>query len=931
MPHPVFLSYARAASRSYAQAVYEALGGAEEGLAFLDTEDIELGDRFPDRIVDALLAARVVVIFAEPVYFTRWYCLLEYRVARTPFLKNLEPGGSLPREAALAPLVLAMPPSGMPPEVDRFPPIVQVTNWPSVDAPADIAALVRQRLERSPSTLGELLDQVGASSLQAELREATRLPPPLPTGRIPRAPLAIRPSIRGAFVGRADDLWRIDDLLVTQEGGSTATAALTGAIEGGGGIGKTRLALEYLHRFGPKRFPGGLFWIDAAGDAASLEQRHHEILQALDPTTPSLATYRDPEQARSIVGDLQRVVDRLPPEKAALFVVDNVPEPEAGSAAKPLEHWCPVVGLAPVLATSRRSLSVGQRGTVTGIPVDVLGAEASVLLLTLNGRYRDALGEQEWQAIVDWVGRLPLALELLSAGLDTKSITPAVLLAQARAQDVTATLDGIMDALRHVVPEGTLQGVSEAFLLSYERLSTSEKDAARLLAWLAPEPIPEALIEAFGAEPFSPAVRATLVTGSFVGAVDSGNVATYGAMHRVLADFLRTQSPDPMAELEQVGEAILSIMTEERYEDPREWPLLMAALPHAQAALAGIRSRRESAAFVMIANLENQIGSVLNLRGLNREAEVAFRQVLEACRSAYSEEHPNTIKAMHNVAFSLWMQGSLEEAQDLQQRVLELSLRVLSEEHEFTIMAMNNLSVTQHARGNLAGARFLQERALAPSQRVHGREHIQTIHILSNLANTLFEQGELDPAYQLRQQVLALSQGVLRPEHPDMITAMGSLAISHKGMGRLAEARALEERALDFSRRSWGDDHRETLAVMSNLAATLSRQREFDAAYHLQERVLELSLRVLGEEHPNTLTAMNNFASLLEVQGQPARARALLEQVLLTRCRLLGGSHPATQISVKNLAAMLRALGEFGAARELEKNPCTGAINEARK
>lgn len=58
---PVFISYVRIESRNQAVALHTALGGAE-GLAFLDTEDIEHGERFPERLASALLGARVIVL-----------------------------------------------------------------------------------------------------------------------------------------------------------------------------------------------------------------------------------------------------------------------------------------------------------------------------------------------------------------------------------------------------------------------------------------------------------------------------------------------------------------------------------------------------------------------------------------------------------------------------------------------------------------------------------------------------------------------------------------------------------------------------------------------------------------------------------------------------------------------------------------------------
>jgi hypothetical protein len=58
------------------------------------------------------------------------------------------------------------------------------------------------------------------------------------------------------FVGRADDLKALAQAL--KAGGSAVgqVAAATGM----GGIGKTQLATEFAHRYGPF-FAGGVFWV----------------------------------------------------------------------------------------------------------------------------------------------------------------------------------------------------------------------------------------------------------------------------------------------------------------------------------------------------------------------------------------------------------------------------------------------------------------------------------------------------------------------------------------------------------------------------------------------------------------------------------------------------------------------------------------------
>ncbi len=42
-----------------------------------------------------------------------------------------------------------------------------------------------------------------------------------------------------------------------------------GIVSGTGGIGKTQMAIEYVHRFG-SRYHGGVFWIDAEQGIVSM-------------------------------------------------------------------------------------------------------------------------------------------------------------------------------------------------------------------------------------------------------------------------------------------------------------------------------------------------------------------------------------------------------------------------------------------------------------------------------------------------------------------------------------------------------------------------------------------------------------------------------------------------------------------------------------
>ena len=79
MPRPIFISYARNPSAPEAQALKAKLADR----AFLDTTAIQDGDRISEQVLQALLVASTVVIFATEAYARSLYCRLEMRLAVT--------------------------------------------------------------------------------------------------------------------------------------------------------------------------------------------------------------------------------------------------------------------------------------------------------------------------------------------------------------------------------------------------------------------------------------------------------------------------------------------------------------------------------------------------------------------------------------------------------------------------------------------------------------------------------------------------------------------------------------------------------------------------------------------------------------------------------------------------------------------------------
>lgn len=196
-------------------------------------------------------------------------------------------------------------------------------------------------------------------------------------------------------------------------------------------------------------------------------------------------------------------------------MIDNIPEAAPGADPPLIADFCPAPAAVTVIATSRQDT---REPGVKTISVETLERAPAILLLTENVPGAGALSWTDWSQIAEWVGDLPIALDLLNRSLAWNSISPRDLLqrAQFTSTNAAADLDCLREALRGQVPRDAVRGISEALSISFEKFSASAKLAAMLLAQLAPNPIPEEFLTVLPDELNGPIVRAALRSRHFI-------------------------------------------------------------------------------------------------------------------------------------------------------------------------------------------------------------------------------------------------------------------------------------------------------------------------------------------------------------------------------------------------------------------------------
>jgi hypothetical protein len=774
---PVFISYARLSAAREATALRDELG---PDLAFLDSTDIAAGDLIPDSITGAILGASIVVIFLDDVYVTHPYCLREMRLALAAPQRIIL---ALGRNADLG--LVPLPPR----------------NWLAASATHALADVVRAAVHAHPGSLRDDNHEATRSLAQLVVEDSA-LPPVAPIHvDIPQSRY-VRPSIHDRFVGRGVDLARLHALLYSPLPGAVA---ITGAVVAAGGFGKTQLALEYFHRYGPRYYPGGLFWINAANDSDGFHDQHHHMLAELrsPDVVPSLAELR--ERKIDLRSELARALQLA--RGRVLVVVDNVPETEAGAELSRLDRFCPFIGgQVTVLLTSRQKRL---DATIRSIEIETLSRSASSALLTFRLPNVNELRAHEWDEIAAWVGDLPLALDLLNRSLHLE-MTPKQLLKRSRTGQAVVELDTRADLLRGYVSPGSVRGVTETFDISLAALTAPARRCLQVLAELECEPIPESFMEALPPELNSDGVRTDLHGRHLVTGRSHG---VFGAMHRVLADYVRSSSDRSIPWLD-AAKGFNVVGLGERCADATSWPELNQLKPHA------VR--------------------------LFRYAPETFHDARDV----------DAICAQLDIGYSLGVlllsQGDYPGARSVQAAVLELSTRTLGHHHAETPRAMHNLSATLGLLGDDEQERQLLERAIPLLVETLGTKHPDTLITSLHYARSIWSIGCREEARHFTLNALETFRMTLGEEHPNTYRAWHQLAWMSENDAR-GPVHAIN--AAGGLIRTLGAKHLHSMAAMETLVSVMSRDYPASKKAAVHRVIAQMWCDVLGSEHPTTIAA----------------------------------------------------------------------------
>ncbi|MGB8191995.1 MAG: FxSxx-COOH system tetratricopeptide repeat protein [Chitinophagaceae bacterium] len=698
-------------------------------------------------------------------------------------------------------------------------------------------------------------------------------------------------SIGTAFKGRQREMNELREWF-----SAAANDAMAIAVHGLGGMGKTRLAVEYAWK-NENSYTALLFITASSPDL--LKSNVANLSSVLQLDFPGEDANKEDVKYQAVVNWMNRF-------SGWLLVIDNV---DTREAAKNVEEFFARLQQGHVLITTR----VDRWGMqVKKKQLDVLSesdAAAFLLETTVGEREQTANDNELARAIANDVGFLALALE------------------QARAYIVTHELS--FEAYRKKWEKGRADvlswfdeqlmqypaSVAITWQTSFSQLSGNAITLLNRLAWLAPERIPKTLLEVEWTDAENidaQAAWAELKQYSLTASTEDKKAFT---VHKLVQEVTMgkldeaSRSQTLVDALEWIDKA-----SEGDATNVSDWPRMEPFIPH-MLSLAGHALLKKIN--VPTSDFLTKVGLLYLQKARYVAAEPLLKKALHLDEQSLGRDNAYVARGLNNLAQLLKSTNRFAEAETLMRRALEIDERVPGSDPLLVARDLSNLAGILQITNRFGEAEPLIRRALKIDEEHFGASHPKVARRLNNLASLLLTINRLTEAEPLMVRALEIDERRLESNDPDLAIRLNNLAQLYLGTDRLQQAGPLMFRALKILEQRYGPDHPDVAGVLNNLAQLYRAANRLQDAETLMRRALEIDKQSFGPDHANVAKRLNNLAQHLLETGRAEEAEPLFIKSLEINEQRFGKDHSEVANVLNNYAQLLKDTGRLQEAESL--------------
>lgn len=681
------------------------------------------------------------------------------------------------------------------------------------------------------------------------------------------------------FVGRNEVLENLRQMLFLQR--TCRRAALTGL----GGVGKTQIALEFVH-WVKEAFPEySILWVVAISDE-SLEQSFADIARHIP--------VNDGDHSKSM---REMVLKYLDSDEAGpwLIVIDNADDME--TIFRPSTHaTCTgATSLLPendsglALVTTRfRDVAFAFAGVDIIEICEMSPTEAMSLLENSLCQPELVRNGPDTPELLEELTLLPLAITQAAAYIDRNQISASEYLCLLRDKDLS--LMSLMsrefrDTTRYSMSRNA---VAATWSISFEKIQNTDPFAGDILAFVSQiesKAIPRSMFQGLGGLEQLASAIGTLCAYRFLTRRHDDMYDMHSLVHLATRLWIDNRGLT-LATTGKALKQLVAVFPPPDYANRATW---RNYLPHAFSVLQSqgeIRCRESC-------NLFASLGGCLGVDGRTDGAVNCWEQVHDWTERNLAEDDKFRIASQSSLAKAYRADGQVPNAVALLEQVLSTRSRLLPGDHAELLSAQHTLAIALRADGSTRRATKLLEHVVSVRNKTLQRDHPDRLAVQHTLARAYEAEGRIQEATEMLEEVLELRNQTLAEDNPDRLATEHVLGGIYSLNGQATRGILLLEHAVDIRLRTLHEDHPDLLATQHTLAKGYINVGRTGQAISLLENIVSRRRRTLTVTHPNRLASEHTLGRAYHADGQIKKGINILKHVVLLREQTLSGEHPS--------------------------------------
>ena len=686
-------------------------------------------------------------------------------------------------------------------------------------------------------------------------------------------------------------------------------------ISGMGGIGKTELATEYIHRNIDKY---DIVWWIRAEHHDRVREALVSLARRLEPRLAGMDSGRD----RTITAVLEKLqTDRGP---SWLLVYDNVDNPFD------LERYLPTSRPGGHIIVTLRQRNWPSSPKADLIEVSPFSEEEAISFLRervprldrRGGRGRPAPGEEarrpdEAARLAAELGYLPIAIDHAAAYITEtgRSVDEYLTRFRQNAHGLLKEQHGGSDPHDHV---------SGTWALSNELLTDDARHLFNLCAFFSPEPIavrlflqdttgiddPPGLAEFLSSSPRFRAAASQLHRLSLA-KMDAARdlIQMHRVVQAVTQGRLREDRSDRFYAYRTAVDTLLAKSNPGNPDHSAGDAIYDLSLQHLESDYRYLRTTNPALRDLVIDQVRR-----LHLRGAHVEAMQFGQDALALWRERHGQDDLKVLTLAVEVAIAMYRGDRTADAHELIERIRPFLERYPEGDgFKVSLLCESVHGAILRARSQFREALDRDERLLTRFEITFGEMHERTLNARSNVALGYRLLGNFRKAFEIDQHTYEDRREVLGSNDPQTLFSHTAIARDLRGLGNYQESLDIARDVANAFEAVGGRESTQWLTASEQFATALRKAGYHWDALQQREHVLQRYRDYLGDDHIDTLMAATNLVNDRRAVSDLTGAEELASETY-ERCQESSTPHDLFCAAQLNLASVLRAAGSLDAA-----------------